>query len=227
MLVANNQYKNARPVLEKALSLRKNHPSTYFELGRALLEEGVLDEAEAKLGHAVEMKGDNVSYLLAFADVLVESKKYDTALKHVLKAVKLKPKNTDAVFSACNVYRKKGYYTVAIGYCETARGLSPKNPEIMNRLAWLYAKKGIKIARGMEIMNKVLKIHPNEPGYLDTLSELYYVQGKTDEAVANIRTAIKLKPKDKYYKQQLWKFKNVAPKKLVLPAPSPSEKAES
>jgi tetratricopeptide (TPR) repeat protein len=179
------------------------------------LKEGALEEAEASLSQAVKMKSENINYLLALTDALVESKKYDTALKNVLKAVKLKPESTKAVFSTCNVYRKKGYYTVAIGYCEKAQSLSPNDPRILNRLAWLYAKKGVKLVRGMEIMEKILKANPNRPSYLDTLSELYYVQGKTDEAVANIRVAIKLKPEDAYYKKQLWKFKNVVPKNLA------------
>ena len=209
--------------MEKALSLRKDHSSTYYELGRALLEEGVLSEAEKKLSQAVKMEGENVNYLLAFTDAQVKRKKYDGALKSVLKAVRLEPENSKVIFAVCNVYRKKGYYTVAIGHCEKALDLNTKNPKINNRLAWLYAKKRVNVDRGMELIQRTLKEYPNRPGYIDTLSELYYVQGKVDEAVENIRVAIKIKPDEAYYKQQLWKFKNVAPKNLVPPV----EKKES
>ena len=85
----------------------------------------------------------------------------------------------------------------------------------MNRLAWLYAKKGIKLSLGVELIQKTLDVYPDRPDYIDTLSELYYAQGDLVEAVKEIRKAIKLKPNDKYYKQQLWKFKNVTPKSMV------------
>ena len=52
-------------------------------------------------------------------------------------------------------------------------------------------------------------LHPNDTGYIDTLSEIFYVQGNTQNAIENIKKAIQLDPDDAYYKQQLWKFKNV------------------
>ena len=82
----------------------------------------------------------------------------------------------------------------------------------MNRLAWLYAKKGIKLSIGMDLIRQTLEIYPNKPDYIDTLSELYYAQGDVIEAAKVIRKAISLEPDEPYYKQQLWKFKNVAPK---------------
>ena len=112
---------------------------------------------------------------------------------------------------------RKGYYTVAIGHCEKALNLNPEDLEIMNRLAWLYAKKEVKLDLGVELINKTLKVHPNRTDYIDTLSELYYVQGKIIEAVKKIREAINLNPDDPYYKQQLWRFKNVTPKILQAP----------
>ena len=112
-------------------------------------------------------------------------------------------------------HSKKRFYTAAIQFCERTLDLTPKKIDIMNRLAWLYAKKGIKIDRGVELIQKTLKVHPNRSDYIDTLSELYYAQGDIIEAVKVIRKAINLKPDDAYYKQQLWKFKNVAPKFMV------------
>ena len=83
----------------------------------------------------------------------------------------------------------------------------------MNRLAWLYAKKQTKLARPLDLSSQTLKAFPKRPEYIDTLSEIYYVQGKSDEAIAKIKEALNLVPNDPYYKQQLWKFKNVKPKK--------------
>ena len=56
---------------------------------------------------------------------------------------------------------------------------------------------------------KTLETHPNDAGYIDTLSEIHYVRGNINDAIKNIQKAIQLDPNDAYYKQQLWKFKNV------------------
>ena len=93
--------------------------------------------------------------------------------------------------------------------------LDPKDMDVMNRLAWLYAKKEIKLDLGVELINKTLKVHPNRTDYIDTLSELYYSQGDIIDAIKEIRRAIKLKPENSYYKQQLWKFKNTPPKSIA------------
>ena len=150
-------------------------------------------------------------YLLALTDAHVKNQKYDVALKALLKIVNTETNNLRAVFSVCNVYSKKRFYTAAIDFCERALNLSPKRPDIMNRLAWLYAKKRMKLDRGIELIKVVTQAHPNSAKYIDTLSELLYAKGDVVAAVKAIREAIRLDPENSYYKQQIWKFKNVAP----------------
>ena len=79
----------------------------------------------------------------------------------------------------------------------------------MNRLAWLYAKKKIKLKKAFELSSQTLEAYPKQDEYIDTLSEILYVQGKTKKAIEKIQEAIKLVPNNLYYKQQLWKFENV------------------
>jgi cytochrome c-type biogenesis protein CcmH/NrfG len=81
----------------------------------------------------------------------------------------------------------------------------------MNRLAWLYAKKRMKLDRGIELIKVVTQVYPNSAKYIDTLSELLYAKGDAVAATESIREAIRLDPENPYYKQQIWKFQNVAP----------------
>jgi tetratricopeptide (TPR) repeat protein len=84
----------------------------------------------------------------------------------------------------------------------------------MNRLAWLYAKKRMKLDRGIELIKVVTQAHPNRAKYIDTLSELLYAKGDIVAAIESISEAIRLDPENSYYKQQIWKFKNVASEPL-------------
>jgi cytochrome c-type biogenesis protein CcmH/NrfG len=87
----------------------------------------------------------------------------------------------------------------------------PQKIDAMNRLAWLYAKKRVKIERGIALIQTVMQANPNSAKYIDTLSELLYAKGDVVAAVKSIREAIRLDPENSYYKQQIWKFQNVAP----------------
>ena len=149
---------------------------------------------------------------MGLAMVLVEKKELDKALEMLLPVSKKETNNSKLFIAICKVYTKKGYFTAATGYCETALGLNAGNYEAMNRLAWLYAKKGVKLQKALELSGKTLRSFPKQPEYIDTLSEIFYVQGETEKAAEKIQEAIKLVPNNPYYKQQLWKFKNVKPK---------------
>jgi tetratricopeptide (TPR) repeat protein len=150
---------------------------------------------------------------MGLASALVEKKELDKALGMLLEVSNKDPKNTDLLFAVCNVYTKKGYFTAATGYCEKTLELKPGVYDAMNRLAWLYAKKQTKLEKALDLSTQTLKAFPKRPEFIDTLSEIYYVQGKSEDAIAKIKEALDLVPNDAYYKQQLWKFKNVKPKK--------------
>jgi hypothetical protein len=84
----------------------------------------------------------------------------------------------------------------------------------MNRLAWLYAKKRVKIERGLELIHKVLNEHPDKSKFVDTFAELLYAKGDIGGAVQSMGEIIRNNPSNNYYKQQMWKFKNVPLKPL-------------
>ena len=209
MLRLAKQFENARQALEKALSLRDDHVPTYYELGLVLLAESEVIKAEDLLNKAVMGEPDNAVYSLALADAQVKNKKYDIALDRLLQLVQTGPNKPDLLFTVCRIYSKKRFFTAAIKFCERTLNLTPKKVDVMNRLAWLYAKKRIKMGRGLELIQEVLKNHPGESKYVDTFAELLYAKGDIEGAVQSMGEIVRINPGNAFYKQQLWKFKNV------------------
>ena len=177
-----------------------------------LLGRGNVDLAKVSFNKALDLEPKNSDFIMGLAMALVEKKDLDSALEILLPVSKEETNNSKIHITICKVYTKKGYFTAATGYCEKALSLNADNYETMNRLAWLYAKKSAKLQKAFELSSKTLKAFPNRPEYIDTLSEIFYVQGETEKAVEKIQEAIKLMPNNAYYKQQLWKFKNIRPK---------------
>ena len=166
-------------------------------------------KAEDLLNEAVRRDPDNAVYSLALAKAQTENKKYDIALDRLLKLVKTGPNKPDLLFTVCRVYSKKRFFTAAIKFCERTLNLTPKKVDVMNRLAWLYAKKRIKIGRGLELIQDVLQTYPGKSKYVDTFAELLYAKGDIEGAVQSMGEIVRINPGNAFYKQQLWKFKNV------------------
>jgi tetratricopeptide (TPR) repeat protein len=215
LLVEEGNKEEAQTVLGKVLLAKSDHAPSRHLLGDILLEKGKTDEAYIELKQALSLESENPVYMQSMAAVLVVKNELDQALKKLLAASKMASENHEIFFDICTVYSKKGWYTAAIGHCEKALELNASHYDTMNRLAWLYAKKKTNLAKGLQLSKKTLKANPDRDDYLDTLSEVYFAKGKYDFAIKIIKSAIKLRPDESYYRQQLWKFKNAKSKTLA------------
>jgi tetratricopeptide (TPR) repeat protein len=212
LVSSEEKWGRAQSLLSNAVALDSKQGAYHYELGIVLLKRGSVDLAKDKFQNAMDLEPDSSDFIMGMALALVEKKKLDEALKILLPVSKKETDNPKIFMAVCNVYTKKGYFTAATGYCEKSLELNKNNYETMNRLAWLYAKKSAKLQKAFDLSMQTLKTFPKRAEFIDTLSEILYVQGKIDKAVGKIQEAIKLVPNNPYYKQQLWKFKNVKPK---------------
>ena len=199
----------AQSLLSNAISLDTSHGASHYELGIVLLGREKLDLASDEFQKALDFEPKNSDFIMGLVLALVEKKKLDKSLELLLPITKIEKDNPKIFFAICNVYTKKGYFTVATGHCEKSLELDKNNYETMNRLAWLYAKKRIKLNKAFELSSQTLKEFPKRAEFIDTLSEIFYVRGEPIKAIEKIQEAILLVPNNAYYKQQLWKFKNV------------------
>jgi tetratricopeptide (TPR) repeat protein len=209
LVSSEGKWGRAQSLLSNAISLDARHAHSHYELGIVLLGRKKVDSARDEFQKALDLEPKNSDFIMGLVLALVEKKKFDKSLKLLLTITKSEKDNPKVFFAICNVYTKKGYFTVATENCKKSLELDKSNFITMNRLAWLYAKKRIKLVKALELSNQTLEAYPKRDEFIDTLSEILYVQGKTEKAVAKIKEAIALKPNNNYYKQQLWKFKNV------------------
>jgi tetratricopeptide (TPR) repeat protein/cytoskeletal protein CcmA (bactofilin family) len=205
------KWDRAQSLLSNAISLDARHAHSHYELGIVLLARKKVDASRNEFQKALELEPENSDFIMGLVLALVEKKKLDESLKLLLPIAKSEKDNPKVFFSICNVYTKKGFFTTATGYCEKSLELDNNNFITMNRLAWLYAKKKIKLKKAFELSSQTLKAFPKQDEFIDTLSEILYVQGETKKATEKIQEAIMLVPDNTYYKKQLWKFKNVKP----------------
>jgi tetratricopeptide (TPR) repeat protein len=92
------------------------------------------------------------------------------------------------------VYSEAGIPDKAEEYYRKALYLEPENPDMMHKLAWFLINKDRNINEGLELINKELKLKPEEYLTLDAKGWGLYKLGKTEEALEYIQKAWDLKP---------------------------------
>lgn len=216
LLSSEGKLSRAQSLLSNAISLDSTYGPSHHELGIVLLGRGEVDSAKEEFQKALNIDPENSDFTIGMVQALVEKNQLDESLNLLLPISKKEPNNPKLFYAICNVYTKKRYLTVATGHCEKSFELSKDDHDTMNRLAWLYSKKNIKLELAFDLSSKTLEAFPDRPEFIDTLSEILYVRGETENAIKEIQKAINIVPNEPYYKKQLWKFKNTkykAPKK--------------
>lgn len=90
------------------------------------------------------------------------------------------------------------------------------NPGELNNLAWQIATAPAPTPSALGEAEKLAQLAvqltgANEPTILDTLAEVYFAQGRADEAVRVIDEAIALAPGERYYAEQRRRFTGERP----------------
>ena len=98
---------------------------------------------------------------------------------------------------------KLGRGDVTIEAYQKAISLDPDSPSAYNNLAWFYADQNTNLEEAIRLCQKAIALEP-KPAYIDTLAQLYYKQGRYDEALQEMSKVIQLAPDNPKYKRH-WK----------------------
>jgi tetratricopeptide (TPR) repeat protein len=93
-----------------------------------------------------------------------------------------------------SAYEEAGILEKAEEFYRKAISLQPENPIRLNNLAWFLIDKDRNINEGMELIDKALKLSPDEYYMLDTKGWGLYKQGKYSEALDLIQKSWNIKP---------------------------------
>jgi tetratricopeptide (TPR) repeat protein len=113
--------------------------------------------------------------------------KADEARQKYEKAARLSPDDVDAQGHLYVLLMGQGKTDDAKRVFEAAeavlvaRTAGETDDSAMNALSWFYAVTGEKIDEGIRLAQRAVTSRPDEPAFLDTLAELYYVKAKSQE----------------------------------------------
>jgi len=137
---------------------------------------------------------------------------YETAVKQINIVANLAPGDTTVALDFVPPLDAAGQTEAAdqvfgrlYNYHDALCHSYPRSAMHLNNLAWMCAKCDRRLDEAFAKSNKAVNLDP-KPAYLDTLAELHFMRGETEEAIALEKRCIELDPDEPIYREQLDRF---------------------
>ena len=130
---------------------------------------------------------------------------------HFEEAAVDNPDNAELQYILGNIHFQQGNLYDAIHSFRVCLALDSLNASAMNNLAWTYVQLGTNLEEALALSKNSLEIEPDNPNYLDTVAEIYYLKKEYYRALTYIRKAVDLGPPNlEYYRRKMEKIKRMA-----------------
>jgi tetratricopeptide (TPR) repeat protein len=188
MLKPKNNERNI--LLSFASRVDRNDPGALNNLGVLYFRKGMYEEAIAQFKEALkidpkfDLARENLQYLFA------ETRMEDPDVSHWRTEVDKDPANVEAILHLGVSYKNMGRIEEASEALERAVKLDPRNFVAILHLGSVYKAGGL-FTEALEQYLAVKDEAGNSAVYSTDLGEIYYNLGKTDEAIQELRAAIK------------------------------------
>jgi len=155
------------------------------------------DEAIRSLKTAIAQKRQAGDYLYILLASLHEEKKDTPEAERVLQAGLAEiPKSRDIRYSLGVLYEKTDRFEAAIQQMRQILELDPEYADALNFIGYSYADRGINLPEAEALIEKALKLKPDNAYITDSLGWVYFKQNRMDEAVKYLQEAARLMPDD-------------------------------
>lgn len=194
-------FKKAIEYFQKTLLLNPGFEPGYYDLAGMQIADDQPAAALETLARVREKMPQ--TFLLEFYSALAYSrmKQYPDALSHLSRAeVIAAGSETNRLtasfyFEVGATHERLAEYDEAEKYFRKALDLSPNDPETLNYLGYMWADRGVKLEESRQLIEKALKLDPQNPAYLDSEAWVLYKLKEHKEALARILKAVSLSPK--------------------------------
>jgi len=185
---------------EADAAIKKWPTDRIVRLARASLDAdlGRVDNATNDIKKLLDGRDDRTVHL-ALAELYEKGRKFNEAAQQLDAAEKLSPDEGDKVtvwFMRGAMYEKMKNLPSAETEFRKVLKVVPDHAATLNYLGYMLTDRNVRVPEGLELIQKALKLEPNNGAYLDSLGWAYYRLGRYAEAEVQIRRAVELSPGD-------------------------------
>jgi tetratricopeptide (TPR) repeat protein len=134
---------------------------------------------------------------------LLQLKRYDEALAVYKDAVAASPDDTSVMFQFGAALDRAGRRAEAQKVFRDLIAKDPIDANALNYLGYMLAEQGVSLDEAVTLIQRALKVDPDNPSYLDSLGWAYFRQGKLDLADSPLSTAADRLPKNSVIQDHL------------------------
>ena len=190
-------WRDSETLARHALAVTENNAPMQVVLGRALFDQGKVDEAAQHFAEAMRIMSESVPTRGDQAAKLVAQGRFEEAVDYCRAALKLHPDDPQVHYVLANALSAQGKFTEAIVEYQATLRIDQTHSLALNDLAWVLATapdarlrngdKAVKLAeKACQFTNYKMTL------FVGTLAAAYAEAGRYDDAVKTANQAIAL-----------------------------------
>ncbi|MGB9730448.1 tetratricopeptide repeat protein [Calditerrivibrio nitroreducens] len=139
----------------------------------------------------------DVDYFRIKALIYAEKKDTQNQLATLIDGLSKNPNSEDLLFDIADYYEKVKQYDKVEYYLKKLLSLNPNNASALNYLGYLYAEQNKNLVEAYNMIEKALKLEPDNSAYLDSMAWVLYRLKRYQEAFEYQKKALKRSPEEK------------------------------
>lgn len=184
--------------LDEALSLLEAH-TVDVPAASGLRVDLLLRKKEDHKAHKLLsslLREKDPSAALAGIRSYLRLERYGAALPFLEKVVAAHPGSVDALFMLASTRERTGDADGAAKAFEQLLAQQPDDAQALNYLGYMWAERGENLDRALELIERAVKLEPDNGAYVDSLGWVHFQLGQYDQARTYLEKAAKLEPGD-------------------------------
>ncbi len=159
-----------------------------------------VDEAQKLLEGVASRDPGDLKPLDALGTIMRGQKRYEDAVGYYTRAINqiAKPdaRHWSYFYARGTSYERLKKWNLAEADLQTALKLAPEQPLVLNYLGYSWIDQGRNLKQGMALIEKAVKLKPDDGYIVDSLGWAHFRQNNFKEAVKWLERAVELRPED-------------------------------
>ncbi len=151
------------------------------------------DSAAREYEHILKTFSDaepgNIDIYGYLGQLYYSQRKYKQAINQFEKILELEPENPDIMYLLGSLYLEIEDQRKAIELLQQSIALDPEHDGSLNTLGYVYAETDQRLDEAQSLVERALKVSPNNGAYLDSLGWVLYKRGRYEEALETFKEA--------------------------------------
>ncbi|WP_301101212.1 tetratricopeptide repeat protein [Propionivibrio sp.] len=161
-----------------------------FRRAHLLADQGKLDAARSQLREAkARTPEERVQLVIAEAALLREAKQTQAAFDLLEQTLGGQPEQPDLLYESALLAEKLGRMDILESRLRKLIELRPDSAQAYNALGYSYAERNLRLPEARELIEKALKLAPEDTFILDSLGWVLYRQGDPLAALSQLERA--------------------------------------